>query len=433
MAKRKSGKSAAQSRNAFIRSVFDAVANEGRQIREEERKNRYRSYDHSVSARSHENGCESTRSPHSVTNDSQDNASQNFTAAKSGYANIPTYTSPSFVGPVLDQGNPQTGYNYQQGYSGTYPYQHQNQNYWNASPYNYQEQTYGTSAHNYESSMAYQQWSNAQNSNPQYGYQYPAGYSAYAQQQQYQPTPPQIRNPFAPPPPARPQYASQNPQQDPEEEAQIAQWQAQYAPPDPYEKSRKGPKGEKGENPNFTNIGVRQPPVQGSGENGDSSVKGGSDEKKRTVVRKGGGETWEDDTLLEWDPTQFRIMVGNLAGEVTDDSLFKAFAQYGPSKARVVRDKRTTKSKGFGFVAFTDGDLGFKAAREMTGKYIGSHPVTIERSKTDVRPVSKKDKHKHNNKNKDKGSKGGDQLRANTGAHIEKKPVKNPAGYKVLG
>lgn len=181
----------------------------------------------------------------------------------------------------------------------------------------------------------------------------------------------------------------------------------------------------------MTNLGVRQGPVQGA-DNSDANAKGAAGEKKKTVVRKGGGETWEDDTLLEWDPTQFRIMVGNLAGEVTDDSLFKAFAAYGPSKARVVRDKRTTKSKGFGFVAFTDGENGFKAAREMVGKYIGSHPVTIERAKTDVRAVVKKDKNKGKNKNKDKDKKN-DPLAAHTGAHIEKKPVKNPAGYKILG
>jgi RNA recognition motif-containing protein len=132
-------------------------------------------------------------------------------------------------------------------------------------------------------------------------------------------------------------------------------------------------------------------------------------------------------------------MVGNLAGEVTDDSLAKAFAAYGVSKARVVRDKRTTKSKGFGFVSFTDGEQGFKAAREMAGKYIGSHPVTIQRSKTDLKPTVQKDKYKgkgknnkNRNDNKDKKNQD-DPLRAHTGAVIEKKPVKNPGGYKVIG
>ena len=192
-------------------------------------------------------------------------------------------------------------------------------------------------------------------------------------------------------------------------------------------------------------VGLRAgPTIPGRIENGVEQAKakdpvGADGEKKKTVVRHGGGQTWEDSSLLEWDPTQFRIMVGNLAGEVTDDSLAKAFATYGVSKARVVRDKRTTKSKGFGFVSFTDGEMGFRAAREMAGKYIGSHPVTIQRAKTDVKPVVQKDKKfgkGKNNKWKDKknGDKGSsDPLKANTVAHIEKKPTRNPAGYKVLG
>ena len=124
-----------------------------------------------------------------------------------------------------------------------------------------------------------------------------------------------------------------------------------------------------------------------------------------TVHRSGGGQAWTDDTLLEWNPAHFRLFVGNLAGEVTDESLLKAFAAY-PSvqKARVIRDKRTTKSKGYGFVAFEDGDEYFKAAKDMQGKYIGSHPVLLRKSTTEIKatPIGKKGK-----KNKGKGGGGG--------------------------
>ncbi|KAM5436395.1 hypothetical protein MferCBS31731_005886 [Microsporum ferrugineum] len=114
-----------------------------------------------------------------------------------------------------------------------------------------------------------------------------------------------------------------------------------------------------------------------------------SAEPTKTVLRSGGGQTWTDSTLLEWDPAHFRLFCGNLAGEVTDESLLKAFSKY-PSvqKARVIRDKRTEKSKGYGFVSFSDGDDYFKAAREMQGKYIGSHPVLLRRAMTEIRPVS---------------------------------------------
>ncbi len=260
--------------------------------------------------------------------------------------------------------------------------------------------------------------------NSQYNYQYP-GYDQYAQQQQQYQPPPAIRNPFAPPPVAGSQHDAKFNNGITEQE--MAQWQSTYAPVDPYDKSR----GAKKDNPNMTALGVR--PSAGQ-ENAETRAKV-DDGKRKTVVRKGGGETWEDDTLLEWDPSKFRIYVGNLAGEVTDDSLAKAFAAYDVNKARVIRDKRTTKSKGFGFVEFQDHELGFKAAREMVGKYVGSHPITIQKAKTDVNATVHKDKDKRgkHGKNRDRGGNSKDDpLRANTGAHIAKKPVMN-TNIKLLG
>jgi RNA recognition motif-containing protein len=136
---------------------------------------------------------------------------------------------------------------------------------------------------------------------------------------------------------------------------------------------------------------------------------------------------WQDSSLLEWDPAHFRIFVGNLAGEVTDDSLLKAFSKY-PSvqKAKVIRDKRTTKSKGFGFVSFKDGDDYFQAGREMQGKYIGSHPVLIKRSTTEIKPSAVQDKKKKKNKNKS-GKVEQDGISKN------KKGEKTKGGLKILG
>jgi RNA recognition motif-containing protein len=165
---------------------------------------------------------------------------------------------------------------------------------------------------------------------------------------------------------------------------------------------------------------------------GVATVVQGADGKQATVVRSGGGTQWTDSSLLEWDPSHFRIFVGNLAGEVTDESLLKAFSRW-PSvqKARVVRDKRTTKSKGFGFVSFSDGDEFFQAAREMQGKYIGSHPVLIKRSTTEIKAVVPKDNKKgKNNRNKGKGGGGG---HANTGAGVHKAGQKTKGGLKILG
>ena len=71
--------------------------------------------------------------------------------------------------------------------------------------------------------------------------------------------------------------------------------------------------------------------------------------------------------MVELD--DFRIFVGDLGNEVTDDALTRAFAKY-PSfqKAKVIREKKTNKTKGYGFVSFKESSDFIKAMREMNGK-----------------------------------------------------------------
>lgn len=66
----------------------------------------------------------------------------------------------------------------------------------------------------------------------------------------------------------------------------------------------------------------------------------------------------------------FRIFCGDLGNEVTDESLTRAFSKY-PSflKAKIIRDKKSSKSKGYGFVSFKDPNDFIKAMREMNGKF----------------------------------------------------------------
>ncbi|KAI6220688.1 RNA-binding motif protein 42 [Aphelenchoides fujianensis] len=122
------------------------------------------------------------------------------------------------------------------------------------------------------------------------------------------------------------------------------------------------------------------------------------EKKMKRFVRTGGGQTWEDRTLAEWDPNDFRIFCGDLGNEVSDELLAKAFRKY-PSfqKAKVVRDGRTNKPKGYGFVLVQDSrgeallspsvhsnlssfqDF-VRACREMDGKYVGNRPIKLRKS-----------------------------------------------------
>ncbi|KAJ5287413.1 hypothetical protein N7478_003099 [Penicillium angulare] len=249
------------------------------------------------------------------------------------------------------------------------------------------------------------------------------GASSYSNENTYGPAVPLIQNPFGTTPGQS--YGGGRQAQDgvdAETEAQIAQWQSAYANQDDpavaaakNQAPQSGPGANRGSGtPTVGPVGTGPPIPQA--------------EPEKTVSRVGGGQKWTDSTLLEWDPAHFRLFVGNLAGEVTDDSLLKAFARYtSVQKARVIREKRTQKSKGYGFVSFSDGDDYFKAAREMQGKYIGSHPVLLRRAVTEVKPVS-------NNKNK-KG--GGGARREQPGAKVKhdgvKKTGKTKGGLKILG
>jgi len=90
---------------------------------------------------------------------------------------------------------------------------------------------------------------------------------------------------------------------------------------------------------------------------------------RTTVIRKGGGDTWEDSTLLEWDPKHFRLFIGNLGNDVSDEGLASAFGGYSSFvKAKVIRDKITTKSRGFGFAAYADPEDFMKAWKDMDGE-----------------------------------------------------------------
>ncbi|XP_011315494.1 RNA-binding protein 42 [Fopius arisanus] len=124
----------------------------------------------------------------------------------------------------------------------------------------------------------------------------------------------------------------------------------------------------------------------------------GKGKKNKKIIRMAGGQTWEDQSLLEWDDDDFRIFCGDLGNDVTDEMLVRVFGKY-PSfqKAKVVRDKRTNKTKGFGFVSFKDPQDFIKAMKEMNGRYVGSRPIKLRKSswkQRNLETVRKKEKEK---------------------------------------
>ncbi|KAI0268272.1 hypothetical protein BC834DRAFT_868682 [Gloeopeniophorella convolvens] len=125
--------------------------------------------------------------------------------------------------------------------------------------------------------------------------------------------------------------------------------------------------------------------IDKKGGSGGKLARGG---KRTTVLRKGGGKTWEDQTLLEWNPSWFRLFVGDLSNDVSDDVLSSAFDKYTSfQKARVIRDRLSQKAK-YGFVAFSDPEDFLKAWKEMDGKYVGNRPIKLKKAdNAAIRPV----------------------------------------------
>lgn len=67
------------------------------------------------------------------------------------------------------------------------------------------------------------------------------------------------------------------------------------------------------------------------------------------------------------------IYVGNLPYRTTEEELSTTFSEFGQVKsARIIKDRETGQSKGFGFVEMPDRNEGQEAIRAMDGKeYLG--------------------------------------------------------------
>ena len=75
------------------------------------------------------------------------------------------------------------------------------------------------------------------------------------------------------------------------------------------------------------------------------------------------------------------IYVGNLAWATTDDGLKAAFGAFGEVTAvRVVTDRMTGRSKGFGFVTMPDATQAQAAIDALNGKELDGRTVRVNES-----------------------------------------------------
>ncbi len=73
-----------------------------------------------------------------------------------------------------------------------------------------------------------------------------------------------------------------------------------------------------------------------------------------------------------------KLFVGSLPFDLTEDELKELFEQYGPvNSVRIVVDRDTKRSRGFGFVEMSNQDDGKKAMDELNGSNLNGRSIVV--------------------------------------------------------
>ncbi|MBI51150.1 MAG: RNA-binding protein [Chloroflexi bacterium] len=76
------------------------------------------------------------------------------------------------------------------------------------------------------------------------------------------------------------------------------------------------------------------------------------------------------------------IYVGNISYNSTEDDLREAFGQYGEVTAvRVITDRDTGRSKGFGFVEMSDDDQAREAMQALDGNDFMGRDIKVNEAR----------------------------------------------------
>ena len=76
------------------------------------------------------------------------------------------------------------------------------------------------------------------------------------------------------------------------------------------------------------------------------------------------------------------IYVGSLSYNVTEDSLKEMFAEFGEvESAKIIMDRYTNRSKGFGFVEMPNNSEADQAIKALNGKMIDGRNIKVNQAK----------------------------------------------------
>ena len=76
------------------------------------------------------------------------------------------------------------------------------------------------------------------------------------------------------------------------------------------------------------------------------------------------------------------IYVGNLSYDATDETIKQAFEPFGEiTSARVIKDKYTGQSRGFGFVEMSVQSQALTAIKSLNGKDLLGKPISVNEAR----------------------------------------------------
>src|SRR4051812_26459357 len=76
------------------------------------------------------------------------------------------------------------------------------------------------------------------------------------------------------------------------------------------------------------------------------------------------------------------IYVGNLAWAATADDLLEMFGKYGKvTRAQVITDRETGRSRGFGFVEMESNEEAQRAIDALNGAQVDARPLTVNEAR----------------------------------------------------
>jgi len=80
-----------------------------------------------------------------------------------------------------------------------------------------------------------------------------------------------------------------------------------------------------------------------------------------------------------------KLFVGGLSWGTTDDGLHQAFERFGEIvEAKVITDRETGRSRGFGFVTFAGDEGAISAVSEMNGAQLDGRTIRVNEAENQV-------------------------------------------------